>query len=62
MGKYALFFVTLQFIIETNQTDNQTGISYSTPDGNHSHGKNTPHRGESWHIHTGQKKEDTIRK
>ena len=32
MGKYALFFVTLQFIIETNQTDNQTGISYSTPD------------------------------
>lgn len=31
MRKYALFFVTLQFIIETNQTDNQTGISYSTP-------------------------------
>ena len=62
MGKYALFFVTLQFIIETNQTDNQTGISYSTPVGNHAHGKNTPHRGESWHIHTGHKKEDTIKK
>ena len=62
MGKYALFFVTLQFIIETNQTDNQTGISYSTPDVNLSHGMNTPHSGYALHIHTCHKILNTIKK